>query len=631
MQFVSCFFFEFVNNIISKQLFLIKYFGFRLPPTTTTTLSPFAAEQLRLQQEYAERPLVEQQTAALQRSQGQRPLTQPRPTQLQAQTPSFTQREPLRFLNQNGQVLQKDIFPKQQDFVQQPQDFAPQTQDFAPQPQQNFGPTQSNEPFSYAQVQFGPVPADQPEQPVIIRPKGQRSVSRPRTNQPVLDPLVQQTIDHPATSFPVPFSPRLLQNVVYIQPNGQIHKPIEDSEPVVEIPRKNRFYTQASQTTSATTPTPIATTAFVAPANLAEEEPVIVIPRPKKPNSQNLENARKPGKPQQEPRKSGRTQQQQQQQQQQHQQQQHQQQQHLRQQQQQLQVQQTVQQQPIKIESSSQQQSSEVEPDNFLSSLLYRLQQQQEDLQQQQQQQEELQQQQQQYQQQQEHAVTTTTASVPKQRGGQRSRGGHRPDNASKYLPDRSQLQLLQFPHELHTLSSAELKVLEAGAGAEIAAANDQYVAQKRLPKKRPVAVSSTTKSPVRSSFSKLFDGRQSTSTKLFNGQRPSSAELFDGHQPSDAVQFDGHQPSTEELYDGPRSFVAGNRPVPTPVELNDQQRQFLATQGIRNLYRVDYDQSGNVLPLTYVLALDNHPKRAEQLLPTQPPSATTSDPTESS
>jgi len=342
-------------------------------------------------------------------------------------------------------------------------------------------------------------------------------VSGPRANRPVPEQAVQQTIDHPTTIFPVQFSPRLLQNVVYVRPNGQVHKPVEDAEQVVEIPRRNYFYglspepaTSAPVTVApaVTAPTPPVTSA---PANPAEDEPLVLIPRLKKPD-------RPTGKIRQDGRKTGKAQQQQ--------------------------SAKTARPQQLR-----QQQQSEVEPDNFLTSLLYRLQQQH----------------------QQDPDGPEEPTAAPRQRGGQRWKGaGDRPD-ASKYLPDRNQLQLLQFPHELRSLSSAELRALE-NAGARIAAADDQFVGQKRLPKNRPAAVSGAKQSPPPEAL---------------------PAEPFDG----------GEQ-------NGQQS--AGNRPVPTPVELNEQQREFLAAQGIRNLYRVDYDQSGNALPLTYVLALDNRPKRAE-------------------
>lgn len=481
------------------------------PPTTTTTLTPFGAEQVRLQTEYANRAVTEQLTNEQQRSRP-RTFAQP-PLRLQVQPVSQLlqqHRQPQRFSDQNEKVRLQNILPLQQ-------------QEIGPDPQQDFGPAPSGESYSYAQVQIGAVSGTrQPTEPgLVARPKGQRSVSRPRANHPVPEQVIQQTIDHPTTIFPVQFSPRLLQNVVYIQPNGQIHKPIEDAEQVVEIPRRNYFYGHSSELASApltvasvTASTPVTS----APANPVGDEPLVLIPRLKKPDHP-TEKIRQDG------RKTGRVQQQQ---------------------------------QSVKtarpLPQQQLQKESEVEPDNFLTSLLYRLQQQQ----------------------QQDvdgPEEPTVAAVVPKQRGGQRTIGaGNRPD-ASKYLPDRNQLQLLQFPHELHSLSSAELRALD-NAGAQITAANDQFVGQKRLSKNRPVAVSSA---------------KQSTPPP----PETLSAELFDDEQ--------NHHQSP------------GNRPVPTPVELNKQQREFLAAQGIRNLYRVDYDQSGNVLPLTYVLALDNRPKRAEQ------------------
>jgi len=175
----------------------------------------------------------------------------------------------------------------------------------------------------------------------------------------------------------------------------------------------------------------------------------------------------------------------------------------------------------------------------------------------------------------------TTVATVPKVRGGQRSKGGNRPDS-SKYLPDRSQLQLLQFPHELKSLSTAELKALEE-ASVQITDVNDKSVVvrQKQLLRNKPVPTTTTI------ATADEYDAVVSTAI-------PTPAEV-------------------EELYESLRHNNANSRPVPTPVQLNEQQRQFLASQGIRHLYRVDYDQSGNVLPLTYVLALDNRSKRIEQ------------------
>jgi len=450
------------------------------PPTTTTTLSPFTAEQVRLQEEYARRTLVEQQTALI-RSR-QRPLVQPLPTQFQIQPSSIPvqqQPQPLQFIDQSGQVRQQNFVPQQQDLVSQ---------------QQTVLPVSSDEPFSYAQVQFGPVAKQ--EETVVSRPKGQRSVSRPITNYAV-EPVTQQTLDYPAVTKmnPVPFSSRLPQNVVYIQPNGQMYKAIEDTEPVVQIPRKNHYYQTVSAVTSGPTTSATSLTSSTTTASPIEEEQVILIPRPKKLNQ----------RPRQESRKSSR-----------------------------------VQQQAVRTERPQHQpdqqlqQSSEVEPDNFLTSLLSRFQQTQPE---------------------------TTVASLPKLRGSQRPKNGNR-SGTSKYLPDRSQLQLLQFPHELKALSTAELKVLEE-TSAQIAAANDKVVGQKQLLRNIPAVTDTTPLSP-------------SSNVKL--NER----------------------------------FILGNRPVPMPVELNEQQRQFLAAQGIRNLYRVDYDQSGNELPLTYVLALDNRPKLAE-------------------
>jgi len=453
------------------------------PPTTTTTLSPFSAEQIRFQEEYARRTLVEQQTALLRPR--QRVLAQPLPTQFQIQpSPIPEQQQPhqLQFLDQNGQV-------RQQNFRLRQQNFAPQ-QDLVPQ-QQAAVPVPNDEPFSYAQVQFGSAPRQ--AETVVSRPKGQRSVSRPTTNYAV-EPAVQQTVDYSAvaTANPVQLTGRLLQNVVYIQPNGQMYKGIEDTEQVVQIPRKNHYYQTISEITSPASATSL--TSSTTTTNPAEEEQVILIPRPKKPNQRLRQESRKPIRVQQQALRTEKPQQQQ---------------------------------------DSQLQQSFEVEPDDFLTSLLSRFQQTQPE---------------------------TTATTVPKARGSQRPKSGNR-SGTSKYLPDKSQLQLLQFPHELKALSSAELKVLEE-TSAQIAAANDKSVGQKQLLRKNPVT---STVSPSPSKPAKLNE-----------------------------------------------RLAPGNRPVPTPVELNEQQRQFLAAQGIRNLYRVDYDQSGNELPLTYVLALDNRPKPSE-------------------
>ncbi|VVC34236.1 Hypothetical protein CINCED_3A020573 [Cinara cedri] len=544
-----------------QQFFVSGY-----PPRTTTTLSPFATEQKRLQEEYARRTLVEQQTALLRNR--QRPAAaQPLPPQFQQVQPQ--QPQPLQFLDQNGQIRQQEFAPQPQDnsFVlpQQDNNFAPQQQNnnfasrplqvssFTPRPQDNnfvpkqqqdnsFAPQQQNflqstdegsQSFSYAQVQFGPASTQQAE-PAVSRPKGQRSVSKPRVqnNNVVIDPVTQPTVDRPVASAivsPAQLNARLLQNVVYIQPNGQMYKPIEETEQVVQIPRRNHYYYQTSEgpTVSATS---AAASTTVAPRP-AEEEPVILIPRPKKPINQ---------RPRQETQKSGRTQQQQS-----------------------TRAEAPIQQQAYQLQPE--QSSSEVEPDNFLTSLLSQLQ-----LQQQQQQQQQLQE-------------DTTTLVPPKSsRGSQRlsaTKANRRPEATTKYLDDRSQLQLLQFPHELETLSGAELKALEE-ANAQIAtpAVNDKSKStRQRQQKQQPIRhrpTTSTTKSPP--------------------PPPPPSRE---------SEEFD-----EQALF--PRT---GNRPVPTPVELDDQQRQFLAAQGIRHLYRVDYDQSGNVLPLTYVLALDGRPKRDEQ------------------
>lgn len=477
----------FLYTQISIPLKILCNFIFRLPsdtfpPTTTTTLSPFTAEQVRLQEEYARRTLVEQQTALIRPR--QRPIAQPLPTQFQIQ-PSQQQPQPLQFIDQNGQV-------RQQNFGLQQQNFVPRQQDLV-SPQQTAFPISSDEPFSYAQVQFGSVAKQ--EETVVSRPKGQRSVSRPSTNY-AIEPATQQTVDYPAVTKvnPVQLNSRLLQNVVFIQPNGQMYKAIEDTEPVVQIPRKNHYYQTISEVTSGPTTSATSFTSSTTTAGPVEEEQVIVIPRPKKLNQ----------RPRQESRKSNRVQQQ---------------------------APRTE--RPQQKQDQQLQQSSEVEPDNFLTSLLSRFQQTQPE---------------------------TTVATLPKARGSQRPKSGNR-SGTSKYLPDRSQLQLLQFPHELKALSSAELKVLEE-TSAQIAAANDKSVGQKQLLRNTPVT---STVPPSLLSNVKLNE-----------------------------------------------RLIPGNRPVPMPVELNEQQRQFLAAQGIRHLYRVDYDQSGNELPLTYVLALDNRPKLAE-------------------
>lgn len=490
-------------------------------PTTmkTTTLSPFATQQVQIQEDYARRTLAEQQTVFTRPN--QRPIAQSLSQELQVQPLSVSrqhpqQSQPLRFLDRDGQVRQQNFVPQQQDFIApQQHDIVPQQRDFVPQPRQkNVGSTQTEEAFSYAQVQFGPTTA-------TTRTKGQRSVSRPRINQVVVEPITQQSVDYSSiTVRPEHF--RLLQNVVYIQPNGQMYKPIEDAEPVVHIPRKNHYPQQPQQqwpvisdgpTTGASSTS--TTTTAVSPI---EEEQVVLIPRPKKPNQQRFRHeGRKSGRAQQAARTES-----------------------LQEPEYQIQQQQQLQ----------QQQSSEVEPDNFLTSLLSRLQLQ--------------------HQQQQE----TTGITTPKARGSQRSKGGNRP-GASKYLPDTSQLQLLQFPHELKSLSTAELKALEE-ASVQIAEANDRSVVRQKLLQRN---------TPVSTTVADDVVATTATSTP---------AEV-------------------EELHESPRQFHENNRPVPTPVQLNEQQRQFLASQGIRHLYRVDYDQSGKVLPLTYVLALDNRSKRTEQ------------------
>jgi len=476
-----------------QQVFLQGLPSDVFPPTTTTTKSPFTAEQIRLQEEYSRRTLVEQQTALI-RSR-QKILTQPLPTQFQTQPSLISEQQPLQplqFIDKNGQIRQQNLGLQQQYF-------APQQQDLVSQ-QQSFSSIPNDEPFSYAQVQFGPV-AKQAET-VVSRPKGQRSVSRPRTNYAV-EPATQQTIDYPAVTAanPVQLNSRLLQNVVYIQPNGQMYKEIEDTEQVVQIPRKNNYYQTVSAvtsgpTTSATSITPL--TSSTTAADPVEEEPVIIIPRPKKPNQRPRHEGRKSSRIQQQTARTEKPQQQQDQQ------------------------------------PQQQQQSSEVEPDNFLTSLLSRFQQTQPD---------------------------TTVATLLKSRGSTRPKSGNR-SGTSKYLPDRNQLQLLQFPHELKALSSAELKVLQ-DTSAQISAANDKSVSQKHLLQ----------------------------NTQVTSSEPPSPS------------------PSSVQLNE---RFILGNRPVPMPVELSEQQRQFLAAQGIRHLYRVDYDQSGNELPLTYVLALDNRSKLAE-------------------
>ncbi|XP_026822893.1 bromodomain-containing protein DDB_G0280777-like [Rhopalosiphum maidis] len=479
---------QFEQQNAQQQVFLQGLPSDVFPPTTTTTKSPFTAEQIRLQEEYSRRTLVEQQTALL-RSR-QKFLAQPLQTQPSV-IPEQQPLQPLQFIDQNGQIRQQNLGLQQQNF-------APQQQDLVSQ-QQSVASVSNDEPFSYAQVQFGPVTKQ--AETVVSRPKGQRSVSRPRTNYAV-EPATQQTIDYPAVAAanPVQVNSRLLQNVVYIQPNGQMYKAIEDTEQVVQIPRKNNYYQTVSAvtsgpTTSATSITPL--TSSTTTADPVEEEQVIIIPRPKKLNQRPRHEGRKSSRVQQQTVRTEKPQQQQDQQ-------------------------------------PQQQQSSEVEPDNFLTSLLSRFQQTQPE---------------------------TTVATLPKSRGSTRPKSGNR-SGTSKYLPDRNQLQLLQFPHELKALSTAELKVLQ-DTSAQIAAANDKSVGQKQL-----------------------LQNTQVTGTEP-PSPSPSSVQLNE-------------------------RFILGNRPVPMPVELSEQQRQFLAAQGIRHLYRVDYDQSGNELPLTYVLALDNRPKLAE-------------------
>lgn len=411
---------------------------------------------------------------------------------------------------------------------------------------QNVLTVQGDEPFSYAQVQFGPAPNQQQQaEPVVSRPKGQRSVPRLRVNSNIaVEPITQQTIDYPVTqqSVEYPFeqqstvgpdyvpttinpaklSARLLQNVVYIQPNGQTYKPIEDTEPVVQIPRKNNYYylqsapivsVPVTSSSPAISSEASSTAAAVTTTDDAIKEEVVFIPQPQKRPA--------PTRARQEARKSGRVTQQQQQ------------------QQQQYQAQRTERPEHHAPQYSSEQQSSEVEPDNFLTSLLSRFQEQQ---------------------------PQDTVAAAPfKPRSGslQRPSNGGSRSEASKYLPEKNQLQLLQFPHELKSLSSSELRVLEE-ANKHMSTATDKPAGQKKQSLRNRANGKSTTPPPIPS--------------------LPPTAELVSNH-----------------------------RPVPTPVELSEEQRQFLASQGIRHLYRVDYDQAGNVLPLTYVLALDNRPGRAEQ------------------
>lgn len=464
----------------------------------------------------------------------------PVPTDFQVNPSTHTsgplkQPEQLQFLDPStGPVRPQEIF------VQQPQ---------------NLAPAQGEGPFSYAQVQFGPEPV------ASNQPKGLRSVSRPRPNRVVVEPVAQQTVDSPGTTLhPVQPTYRMLQNVVYIQPNGQMYKPIEDIEPVVQIPRKNYYKYQHVDEVGAET---LQGPAIGASSVSVEEEPLVLILGPKKPSRPRLQEGRqaqrtqqmvsteRPPSPPPQQQKAVRTQwpqrQQQKLSQQQHQEQQQQEQQQQEQQQQRQQAEQLYQQQL----------SSEVKPDNFLTSLLSRFQQKQ---------------QRPQHQQEQE-----TTAQKP--RGGQRSNKGGDRSNASKLLPERSQLQLLQFPDELKSLSLTELKTLEQ-ASAQIADHNDKSVVrQKQLFRNRQAAANPTTASTV-------------VTTTHLPPPPPQSTEIDDESQQNFPV----------------------NRPVPTPVELSEEQRKFLAAQGIRHLYRVDYDQAGNALPLTYVLALDNRPKKADEL-----------------
>lgn len=437
---------------------------------------------------------------------------------------------------QDFAIQQQDFTAQQQEFAAQQQEFAAQQQDVAAQ-QQEFAAAQqqsgvapsapsSGESFSYAQVQFGPPVAEAAAGTTRGRSKGQRSVSRPAGRVQLVDTLTQQSVDRPVTTVdsvpaieypvttigPAVLSAHLLQNVVYIQPNGQMYKPIEDVEPVVQIPR--RVVSPSSLASTDSTSTSTTTAASPTPE---DEQPVVLIPQqppPKKVQSRPRQEGRKPGRARPEITL------------QQHHELQHQQ--HLRQ--------------------HHNQQSSEVEPDNFLTSLLARLQQQQEE--------------------QNLQPPEATVAAAVRPRGSQRTKGHGSRSESSKYLADRNQLQLLQFPHELKALSTAELKALE-DATTQIA---DKPIGQKH-----------------------------SSSTR--NG-RPVSVIP---PPPPPQIQ---PQPTTTTTA---ARLALGNRPVPTPVELNEQQRQFLLSQGIRNLYRVDYDQYGNALPLTYVLALDNRPKRAEQ------------------
>lgn len=364
-----------------------------------------------------------------------------------------------------------------------------QVPNFEPQPDDvSSVPVRGQEPFSYSAVQFGPTEPSE----TVTRPKGQRSVSRPRVAADLAaEPIAQQTVDYTAAAYPVPVKARLSPNAVYVQPNGQMYKPIEDTEPVVSIPRKNYYYQpQPESTTVMAVSASTSTTTAAAPVE-GDEEQLVFIPRPrfepKKPDT--------PQRPRQEPRKPVRVQ-------------------RLR--------------PATRTETlppptpTPPAESAEVTPDDFLTSLLARFQQQQ-------------QQPEQEYQPQRQQQQPEDRTKAP--RAGPRPKAGNGNRN-SKYIADKNQLQLLQFPHELESLSGDELRALEQVNAARISA----------------------------------------------------------------------HQKSAKAA-----AAVRGNRPVPTPVELDDEQREFLATQGIRHLYRVDYDRSGNPLPLTYVLALDNRPQRIEQ------------------
>ncbi|XP_050427079.1 uncharacterized protein LOC126837281 [Adelges cooleyi] len=459
-----------------QQSFIPRVLNNVFPPTTTTTLSPFAAEQVRIQQEYASQRFIEQQRLSLR----QRPLIQ-----------SLLQQSQFQQLPDDQRFQTQTALPRQQFQVQpqfQSQPVTGQSQ-FRAQPQQQVAqqqfdqsqdlesqrnlqfPSQNDESFSFAQVRFGPTEASQLQQPAPAEPlsestrsKGQRSVSKPLAYN-IPDPVsAQQSLEY-ATINPVLLNARLLQNVVNVHHNGQMTKPTEETGQVVYIPKK-KFYSSAP--VSGTVAPVRATTAN----RVAQTDDAVVIPKPKYVPQQ---QQRPVQRPRQEGRKASRP-------------------------------------QPQSSVSATEPPATrsppaELLPDNFLTSLLKQFQ----------------------------NQAELTSAAPAKVRGGQRSNAAVDSDTPTRYIPDKSQLQLLQFADEQKSLSRSELKTLD-DAGIQLQPAGDKS-----------------------------------------------------------------------------RQFAYKSRPVPQPVELDDHQRRYLASQGIRNLYRVDYDESGNALPLTYVLALDARPKRTEQ------------------